>query len=93
VHLDSAHSHDHVLRELRSYSEFVGKGHYVICGDTITEFIPQQEHRPRPWGPGNNPKTALDVFLKENDRFEADQRIDSKLLFTCNPGGYLVCKK
>ena len=92
VHLDSAHSHDHVLKELRLYSEFVGKGHYLICGDTITEYIPAQTHRPRPWGPGNNPKTALDVFLTENDRFEIDHSIDNKLLFTCNPGGYLRCK-
>jgi len=91
VHLDSCHSHDHVLQELRGYSALVGKGHYLICGDTITEYMPEQTHRPRPWGPGNNPKTALDVFLAENRRFEVDKRIDSKLLFSCNPGGYLAC--
>jgi cephalosporin hydroxylase len=53
--------------------------------------MPEQTHRPRPWGPGNNPKTALDAFLKVNKRFEVDKRIENKLVFTCNPGGYLEC--
>ena len=45
------------------------KGQYLICGDTIVEDIPTQTHRVRPWGPGNNPKTALRQFLNEYDRF------------------------
>lgn len=93
VILDSHHSHDHVLEELRLYSRIVGKGYYLICGDTIVDYMPQHDLRPRPWGPGNNPKTALDEFLKENDRFEVDSHIDRKLLFTCNPGGFLRCRK
>lgn len=93
VILDSNHTHEHVLQELRLFSTLVGKGHYIVCGDTVVEFIPPQEHRPRPWGPGNNPKTALDEFLQENDRFEIDRELDSKLLFSCNPGGFLRCSK
>lgn len=91
VSLDSFHTHEHVLRELKVYSRFIGKGFYLVCGDTIVEAIPVQRHRPRPWGPGNNPKTALRQFLKENSRFKPDKEIENKLLFTCNPGGYLVC--
>ena len=91
VVLDSNHTHEHVLKELQLYSPLVGKGHYLICGDTVVEYIPEQTHRPRPWGPGNNPKTALDEFLKHNNRFEEDRIIENKLLFTCNPGGYLQC--
>lgn len=93
VLLDSDHSHAHVLAELRLYSSFVGKNNYLICGDTVVEYIPAQTHRPRPWGPGNNPKTALDEFLKENDRFEVDKALENKLLLTCNPGGYLKATK
>lgn len=93
VVLDSFHTHEHVLNELRLYSPFVGKGFYLVCGDTIVEDIPEQEHRSRPWGCGNNPKTALWQFLKENDRFEIDKKIDNKLLLTCNPDGYLKCVK
>ncbi|HET6461646.1 MAG TPA: CmcI family methyltransferase [Syntrophales bacterium] len=91
VVLDSYHSHDHVFAELRIYSSFIGKGHYLVCGDTIIEHIPIQKHRPRPWGPGNNPKTALEAFLKETERFVVDHDLDRKLLFSCNPGGYLLC--
>lgn len=89
--LDSFHTHEHVLQELRLYSPFVGQGQYLICGDTIVEDIPAQEHRQRPWGPGNNPKTALQQFLRENDRFEIDHEIENKLLLTCNPSGFLKC--
>lgn len=91
--LDSHHTHDHVLKELRLYSPLVGKGFYLVCSDTVIEYQPKAEKRPRPWGPGNNPKTALDQFLKENDRFMIDKKIDNKLLITCNPGGYLFCIK
>ena len=93
IFLDSYHTHDHVLKELRLYSPMVGKGHYLICGDTVVEDIPEQEHRERAWGPGNNPKTALLQFLNENSRFNVDKVLENKLLFTCNPGGYLVCIK
>jgi cephalosporin hydroxylase len=93
VILDSFHTHDHVLQELRMYSPLVGKGYYLICGDTIIEYQPPAKRRPRPWGKGNNPKTALDEFLKENDRFVIDQAISNKLLFTNNPGGILRCVK
>jgi cephalosporin hydroxylase len=93
VVLDSYHTHDHVLKELRLYSPLVGKGFYLVCGDTIIENIPKQEHRPRPWGPGNNPATALHQFFEENDRFEIDRSLENKLLLTCNPGGYLRCCK
>ena len=93
VVLDSNHTHEHVLQELRWYAPLIGLGHYLICGDTIIEQLPLQTHRPRPWGPGNNPKTAIDQFLRETDRFEVDKAIEHKLLFTCNPGGYLQCCK
>ena len=91
--LDSNHTQEQVLAELRLYSPLAGRGQYLIVGDTIIEYIPTQTHRPRPWGPGNNPKTALDQFLRENNRFEVDKALQNKLLFSCNPGGYLRCNK
>ena len=91
VVLDSDHTHDHVLRELRSYGPLVTPGQYLVVADTIVEDLPPQTHRPRPWGPGDNPRTALDAFLRETDRFEADEDINAKLLMTSNPGGYLRC--
>ena len=94
VILDSHHTHEHVLKELLIYSNFVFKGNYLICGDTVVEFIPEQKHRPRPWGPGNNPYTALKEFLNfKNNRFKIDLDICNKLLFTNHPSGYLIAKK
>ncbi len=91
VLLDSNHTHEHVLEELRLYSPLIGKGNYIVVGDTVIEDIPYQAHRPRPWRPGNNPKTALLQFIKENERFEIDHNIDNKLLLSCNFNGYLRC--
>jgi len=93
INLDSNHTHDHVLKELRLYSPLVGKGYYLICSDTVIEYQPKQDYWTRPWGHGNNPATALREFLRENDRFEVDWALSNKLLITCIPGGYLRCCK
>ena len=93
VHLDSDHTDEHVFKELSMYSELVSKENYLICGDTIIDFIPEQTHRPREWGKTNNPNTALKRFLKVNNRFEVDQTYDKKRLMSNQPGGYLRCIK
>ncbi len=92
VILDSHHTHDHVLKELLLYSQFITKGNYLICCDTIIDLIPEQIHRKRPWGPGNNPMTASKEFLKLNKKFKKDLSIEKKLLFTCHPNGFLLHK-
>ena len=92
VILDSDHTHKHVLEELRIYSKLIGKGFYMICDDTFVEDIgnrPSKINENRPWGPGNNPETALRAFLKENKNFKTDEIIKNKLLISCNPDGYL----
>lgn len=93
VILDSNHEHAHVLKELELYAPLVGQGQYLIVGDTVVESMPLQTHRPRPWGPGNNPKTAVDAFLKTTDRFVLDTELEAKLLMTCDRGGHLKCVK
>jgi len=90
VILDSNHTHEHVKRELELYADFVTPGQYLIVADTVVEYIPEQEHRPRPWGVGNNPATALKEFMNSDSRFELDAVTNSKLLLTSSPGGYLV---
>ena len=90
--LDSHHTHEHVLKELEIYSEFVSKGNYIIVGDTVVEDLPLQKHRPREWGPGNSPKTAANTFLRKNKRFKIDKDISKKILITCHPDGYLRAK-
>jgi cephalosporin hydroxylase len=91
VVLDSNHTHAHVLRELELYSPLVRKGNYLIVMDTVVESLPAELFPDRPWGPGNNPRTAVKAFLKDNDRFRLDEEIENKLLLTVAPGGYLKC--
>lgn len=89
--LDSNHTHEHVLEELRQYGPLVTAGQYLVVSDTVVEDIPLQTHRPRPWGPGNNPRTAMEAYLKEMNRFEEDEYVNKKLLITYTPNGYLRC--
>jgi cephalosporin hydroxylase len=93
VILDSNHTHRHVLEELRLYSPLVSRGSYLVVLDTIIEDMPEKFSSDRPWGPGNNAKTAVTEFLKTTSRFEVDEAIQNKLLITVGPGGYLRCTK
>ena len=93
VLLDSMHTHGHVLKELEFYSSLVTKESYLVVFDTIIEDMPEDFFPDRPWGKGNNPKTAVWEFLKKNGRFEIDKGIENKLLITVAPGGYLKCVK
>ena len=89
VCLDSNHTHEHVLQELNFYAQFVSVGSYIVVFDTIVEDLPEQYLPNRFWGKGNNPKTAVNEFLKNNTNFQIDSQIDNKLLISVNPGGYL----
>jgi len=93
VCLDSLHTHDHVLRELEAYSPLVSPGSYCVVFDTIVEDLPDEYSADRPWRKGNNPKTAVWKFLEGNNRFVIDKEIESKLLITVCPDGYLKCVK
>jgi cephalosporin hydroxylase len=93
VVLDSDHTHDHVLAELRAYGPLVTVGQFLVVADTFVEEIPLQEHRRRAWGPGDNPGTALRAWLDEVEGFEPDPFVNAKLLLTASPGGYLRRKR
>jgi cephalosporin hydroxylase len=89
VILDSNHTHEHVLQELKLYSKFISIESYIVVFDTIVEDLPNDFFNDRPWGKGNNPKTAVWEFLNENKNFEIDYSIESKLLITVAPDGFL----
>jgi cephalosporin hydroxylase len=90
VCLDSNHTHEHVLNELNLYSPFVSVGSYIVAFDTIVEDLPEGYFsQKRPWGISNNPRTAVDQFLKANKNFMIDDSIDKKLLISVAPRGYL----
>ncbi len=89
VCLDSNHTHSHVLEELRAYAPLVSIGSYCVVFDTIVEDLPADMIKDRPWGPGDNPKTAVREYLLENKSFEVDEKMDNKLLISVAPFGYL----
>jgi len=89
VCLDSNHTHDHVLTELEAYAPLVTPGSYCVVFDTIIEDLPEDMFPDRPWGPGNNPKTAVWEYLKTHPEFKIDQSVQDKLLITVAPDGYL----
>ncbi len=89
VCLDSNHTHDHVLAELQAYAPLVSVGSYCVVFDTVVEDLPAELSSDRPWGPGNNPKTAVREYLKDHPEFEIDKAIERKVQITVAPGGYL----
>ena len=89
VCLDSNHTHDHVLAELEAYAPLTSVGSYCVVFDTIVEDMPKAIFPDRPWGPGDNPKTAVWEYLKTHPEFEIDKTIDHKLLISVAPDGYL----
>jgi cephalosporin hydroxylase len=101
VCLDSNHTHEHVLQELRLYAPMVSLDSYIVVFDTVIEDLPSNLIKDRPWSKGNNPKTAVYEYLKELDkekvvglndeklRFVIDKQIDNRLLITVAPSGFL----
>ncbi len=101
VFLDSNHTHEHVLAELEAYAPLTSPGSYCCVFDTVIEDLPDGTFPDRPWGKGNNPKTAVWEYLqilKNEGRqgingkplvFEIDKKIEDKLLITVASSGYL----
>lgn len=102
VFLDSNHTHDHVLAELHAYAPLVSKGSYCVVWDTGVEDLPDGFVTNRPWGKGNNPKTAVFEYLKNQEHsgrvgidhdpllFQIDKAIEDKIAITAAPDGFLL---
>lgn len=78
VILDSDHSKQHVLEELRAYAPLVGAGRYLIVEDTGASD----------WMEDVDPRGAVEEFLAETDAFAVDTKCE-KFLLTNSPGGFL----
>ena len=89
ISLDSNHTHEHVLAELEAYAHLTSVGSYCVVFDTVVEDMPEDAFPDRPWGKGNNPKTAVWEYLKSHSEFEINKEIETKLLITVAPDGYL----
>lgn len=101
VFLDSNHTHDHVLAELEAYAPLVSKESYCVVWDSGVENLPAGFVTDRPWGKGNNPKTAAIEYLKklqlndikaaDGDKliFEIDEVIEDKIVISACSDGFL----
>jgi cephalosporin hydroxylase len=101
VFLDSNHTHEHVLAELVAYAPLVSRGSYCVVWDTGIDDLPDGFITDRPWGRGNNPKTAVFDYLArvskgdasdiygEPMRFEIDKVIEHKIVITASADGFL----
>lgn len=101
VCLDSNHTHEHVLEELEAYAPLTSRDSYCCVFDTIVEDLPDELFPDRPWGKGDNPKTAVREYMRclaDEGRvgvdgvplnFEIDKAIEAKLLITVATDGYL----
>lgn len=101
VFLDSNHTHEHVLAELELYAPLTSKGSYCVVWDTGVEDLPADMCDDRPWGKGDNPKTAVWEYMKRLEtegrtardgeplKFAYDKTIENKITITASPDGFL----
>ena len=83
VVLDSDHSAQHVLAELRAYAPLVTPGSLMLVQDGVIDTLPMfSAFRP-------GPLPAIEAFLAESSDFELDARLDKRFLVTHHPSGWL----
>ena len=70
--LDSNHSKEHVLGELRAYAPLVSPGSYIIACDGIISDLVGAPRSSADWGE-NNAVVAAQLYLKENPAFRLAQ--------------------
>jgi cephalosporin hydroxylase len=93
VVLDSDHSRDHVLAELRTYGPMVTEGCYMVAADTtLGRLEGRNPTRSARWPKGDEPSAAVTRFLSETDRFEVDEILNGKMILSSSIGGYLRCR-
>lgn len=101
VFLDSNHTHEHVLEELKLYAPLVSRGSYCVVFDTVIANMPEDAFPDRPWTKTANPKSAVFEFLEtleqspmqgtdgETLRYQIDKHAENRLLITVAPDGFL----
>jgi cephalosporin hydroxylase len=83
VLLDSLHTREHVLKELKAYSPMVSLNSYLIVNDTRTELLKVERETV-----GQGPLAALEEFLTGTGSFQIDPSLP-KSYISCAPRGFL----
>ncbi|OAN37632.1 rhamnosyl O-methyltransferase [Mycolicibacterium iranicum] len=83
--LDSDHSKDHVLAEMKLLRPLLSEGDYLVVEDSMLNGHPNLPG----WGPG--PFEAIDAYTAEfpND-YTHDRQRENKFGFTFAPNGFLI---
>ena len=68
VLLDSNHTYDHVMAELKAYAPLVSVGSYIVATDGVMEYLAGDPRTQADWGT-NNPRRAALAFAKSNPAF------------------------
>ena len=96
VCLDSAHTHAHVLDELKNYSKFVTKNSYLVVFDTTISTFSDKNinkisnlYQYKPFGKNSNPYSAIKKFLKNNQNFVVNEEPFKKALISNCYSGFL----
>jgi cephalosporin hydroxylase len=89
LHIEKIFEEEGILSEIEAYAPLVSPGSYCVVFDTIVDEMPKSAFPNRPWGPGDNPKTAVRSFLAGHPEFAIDAGIHQKLLVTVAPEGFL----
>ena len=84
VILDSDHSTENVIAEMRAYHSLVPVGGYMVVEDTNVGGNPVNHAEV----PGKGPMKAVEMFLQENQDFGIDKGRE-KYYMTFHPNGWL----
>jgi len=74
VFLDDWHDGDHVLAELRAYSDFVDQDGLLVVADTTFGDLAGTPVAPFRSLQTSNPRSAIEAFLRESSLFERTDR-------------------
>jgi cephalosporin hydroxylase len=89
VALDSNHTHEHVLDELRLYADLVSPGCMLLVLDTVIDELNLDPDRP--WGPGNSPKSAVNEYMRSQPGiFENLNVFERRSILSVAPNGYWI---
>jgi cephalosporin hydroxylase len=89
ISLDSNHTHDHVLDELKLYADLVSPGCMLLVLDTVIEDLKVDPDRP--WGPGASPKSAVIEYMNSRQHeFQNIVSFETRAALTVAPSGYWI---